>query len=169
MKSDELERIYDAHANALFAFLLHWTRNRTETQEILQEIFCRLATQPALLNGIQDERGYLIRLANNLAIDHIRRRVARDRIQDRWAEDMDSPLAPASTPDEAVFRDELSAALRAIPDEQRAVVHLKLWEGWTFERIAEALEIPLNTAASRYRYGLEKLRTRLSSLYREIQ
>ena len=45
----------------------------------------------------------------------------------------------------------------------------KLWEGLTFEAIAEACGIPLNTAASRYRYGLDKLRARLRPLYEEIK
>ena len=61
-----------------------------------------------------------------------------------------------------------SAALGELPAEQRAVVHLKLWEGLTFEQIAELLDLPLNTAASRYRYGLDKLRQRLRPLYDEI-
>ena len=49
------------------------------------------------------------------------------------------------------------------------MVHLKLWEGLTFEQIAELLGIPLNTPASRYRYGLDKLRERLRPLYDEIR
>ena len=60
-------------------------------------------------------------------------------------------------------------ALGELPPEQRSVVHLKLWEGLTFEKIAATLEIPQNTAASRYRYGLDKLRERLRPLYDEIK
>ncbi|HTL18027.1 MAG TPA: sigma factor-like helix-turn-helix DNA-binding protein, partial [Patescibacteria group bacterium] len=71
--------------------------------------------------------------------------------------------------DEETFRRALSAALAELPAEQRAVVHLKVWEGMTFETIAELLDIPLNTAASRYRYGLDKLRARLRPLYNEIK
>ena len=56
-----------------------------------------------------------------------------------------------------------------LPSDRRAVVHLKLWVGLTFEAIAELLGIPLNTAASRYRYGLDKLRVRLRPLYEEIK
>ena len=63
----------------------------------------------------------------------------------------------------------MNAALGELPSEQRAVVHLKLWEGLTFEQIAESLGIPMNTAASRYRYGLDKLRQRLRPLYDEIR
>ena len=64
---------------------------------------------------------------------------------------------------------ELAEALGELPADQRAVVHLKLWEGLTFERIAELLDLPLNTAASRYRYGLDKMRSRLRPLYDEIR
>jgi RNA polymerase sigma-70 factor (ECF subfamily) len=49
------------------------------------------------------------------------------------------------------------------------VVHLKLWQGLTFEEIAAILEISPNTAASRYRYGLDKLRDRLRLLYDELK
>jgi len=56
-----------------------------------------------------------------------------------------------------------------LPEDQRAVVHLKLWENLTFEQIATTLEISPNTAASRYRYGLDKLRALLRPLYDEIK
>jgi RNA polymerase sigma-70 factor (ECF subfamily) len=46
---------------------------------------------------------------------------------------------------------------------------LKLWEGLTFDAIAEVLGLSLNTAASRYRYGLDKMRERLRPLYDEIK
>ena len=56
-----------------------------------------------------------------------------------------------------------------LPSEQRAVLHLKLWEGLTFEAVGETLSISSNTAASRYRYGLDKLRARLRPIYDEIK
>ena len=68
-----------------------------------------------------------------------------------------------------MFRNELAEALAELPPEQRAVAHLKLWEGLTFGQIAAALDIPPNTAASRYRYALDKLRDRLRPLYEEMK
>jgi RNA polymerase sigma-70 factor (ECF subfamily) len=49
------------------------------------------------------------------------------------------------------------------------VLHLKLWEKLTFDAIAQTLDIPPNTAASRYRYGIDKLRERLRPIYDEIK
>jgi RNA polymerase sigma-70 factor, ECF subfamily len=167
--SPDLERLYDGHAQALYAFLLNLTRNEADTRDLLQELFVKLARQPRLLDGVRDERAFLLRLAHNSAIDLTRRRGARERGHDRLAEESDTVFAPAVNQDEHAFRAALSQALKELPAEQRAVVHLKLWEGQTFEAIATTLDIPLNTAASRYRYALDKLRERLRPLYEEIK
>jgi RNA polymerase sigma-70 factor (ECF subfamily) len=165
----DVERLYDEHAQALFAFLLNLTRHEADTRDLLQEVFVKLAKRPELLAGVRDERAFLLRLAHNLAIDLIRRRGAREKHYEQAAGEPTPIIAPASEPDEKAFREALSAALGEIPADQRAVVHLKLWEGLTFEQIAELLGIPPNTAASRYRYGLDKLRDRLRPLYDEIK
>ena len=164
----ETERLYDAHAPALFAFLLNLTRNEADTRDLLQEIFVKLTRDATLLAGVREERAFLIRLAHNAAIDLMRRRGTRERTRENFAAEIISPFATTSDPDEKFFREELSTALGELPAEQRAVVHLKLWGGLTFEEIAVALEIPPNTAASRYRYGLDKLRDRLRPLYEEM-
>jgi RNA polymerase sigma-70 factor (ECF subfamily) len=169
MAAFELERLYDEHASALFAFLLNFTRDEADTRDLLQEIFRRLMTRAGLPAGVRDERAFLLRLAHNLAVDLVRRRDTRARAVDRLATEREGLFAPAGDPDDAAFRHELDAALAELPADQCLVVHLKLWEGLTFEAIGEVLDIPLNTAASRYRYGLDKLRTRLRPLYEEIR
>lgn len=166
--SQELAEIYDAHASGLFAFLLNLTRNEADTRDLLQEVFLRLARQPAMLAGAANARYFLLRLAHNLAVDLVRRRAARDQRQDRYAEESVELFADNGDPDREAFGHELMVALGDLPEEQRAVVHLKLWEGLTFEEIAEALDISANTAASRYRYGLDKMRARLRLFYDEI-
>jgi RNA polymerase sigma-70 factor (ECF subfamily) len=165
----EIERLYNEHAQSLYAFLLNFTRDEADTRDVLQEIFIKLAREPRLIAGVRKERAFLIRLAHNAVIDLMRRRGTRERTKENFAAETISPFAPTSDPDEKVFREELALALGALPEEQRAVVHLKLWEGLTFEEIAAALDIPPNTAASRYRYGLDKLRERLRPLYEEIK
>jgi RNA polymerase sigma-70 factor, ECF subfamily len=165
----DLERLYDDHAQSLFAYLLNLTRNETDTHDLLQELFLKLANRPELLNGVRDERAFFLWLAHNLAIDLMRRRATREKNYATLASESAALFALALDPDEQAFRERLSAALAELPPDQRAVVHLKLWEGLTFEAISEALEIPPNTAASRYRYGIDKLRERLRPLYEEIK
>ncbi len=165
----DLERLYDDQAQALFAFLLNLTRSEADTRDLLQELFIKLAQRPQLLDGVREPRAFLLRLAHNLAIDAIRRRGTREKTHEQVAADTISIFAPTADPDELAFRAALSEAMGELPADQRAVVHLKLWESLTFEVIAEMLDLSPNTAASRYRYGLDKLRERLRPLYDEIK
>jgi len=165
----DLERLYDDHAQALFAFLLNLTRNEADIRDLLQELFVKLARHPDIMQDVRDERSFLLRLVHNTAIDLIRRRDTRQRNYDRFASQSAAVFAPTNDSDERAFRQALAEALGGLPPDQRAVVHLKLWEGLTFEAIAEVLAIPANTAASRYRYGLDKLRERLRPLYEELK
>ena len=165
----ELERLYDSHAQALFALVLTLTRSETDTRDVIQDVFVKLAVRPELLRDVRDERGFLLRLGHNLAIDLVRRRGTRERRDNEFFEEADGVFELGDQLDEQSFRTALGTALGTLPTEQRAVVYLKLWEGLTFESIAKVMEIPANTTASRYRYAIDKLRERLRPLYDEIK
>jgi RNA polymerase sigma-70 factor, ECF subfamily len=164
----KIEELYDRHATALYAFALNLTRHEADASDIIQELFTRIARDPDLFHHVRNERPFLLRMTHHLAIDHIRRRASRDRLAEALAAETDEPFAPSTDPDEQNFRVELAQALEKLPPEQRAVVHLKIWEDLTFEEIAEALETSPNTAASRYRYGLDKLRAWLRPILKEL-
>ena len=168
-RNKRLEEIYDRHSNALYAFLINFSRDEDLTYESIQEVFRKIAQRPEILDQILNERAFLIRLAHRQTIDLIRRNQTAQRYRTQFAEQHSNPFATTLDPDESAFRQALADGLQALPAEQRIVVHLKLWEQFTFEEIATSLEIPPNTAASRYRYGIDKLRTLLRPLYNEIQ
>jgi RNA polymerase sigma-70 factor (ECF subfamily) len=165
----DLEQLYDEHAQALYAFALELTRNEADTKDVLQNIFAKLAREPRTLRNVRNARAYLLRLAHNAAIDLIRRRATRDKYADEFGRESEQVFQPASHPDDEGFRMALSDALSELPSDQRTVVHLRLWENLKFEEIADMLGISLNTVASRYRYGIDKLRQRLRPLYDEIK
>ncbi len=165
MPPSELTRLYDAHASGLFAFLLNFTRDEGCTRDTMQDVFLRLARRPTLLEGVLDERAFLFRLAHNLAVDALRRLEVRRRTHAALAFESVDLFGPAPDADAPEVQRRIVEALGELPPEQRAVVQLKLWEGQTFEAIAEILGIPPNTAASRYRYAMEKLRVQLRPIY----
>ena len=154
MSPHQLASLYDDHAPALFRFLMALTGHEADTRDLLQELFLRAARRPAEEIWL-DPAAWLFRAARNLHTDFTRRRGTRERALSRLAQE---PLLPADEERPPLCT---AAALAALPEEQRAVVHLKIWEQLTFARIAEVLDIPPHTAASRYRYALEKLRARL--------
>jgi RNA polymerase sigma-70 factor (ECF subfamily) len=158
MSATELASLYDQQAPALYRFLMALTHHEADTRDLLQEAFLRAARRPAK-EVLRDPAAWLFRTARNLFTDHTRRTGARHRAMEKFA----------AEPADDAAEDELdAAALKAaagafagLPAEQRAVVHLKIWEGCTFARIAEMLDLPANTAASRYRYALQNLRSQL--------
>jgi RNA polymerase sigma-70 factor (ECF subfamily) len=166
---DPLAVLYDAHAPALFRFLIRLTGDEATVKDILQEIFIRLAREPGLLRGVAAPCSYLFRMAHRLAIDHARREETRIRYAERAADGQEIVAPPAASETDAAWRrDRLAGALAALPPEQRAVLLLKVWEGLTFADIGEALDISPDTAASRYRYALNKLRDALRPLQEDL-
>jgi RNA polymerase sigma-70 factor (ECF subfamily) len=164
-----LETLCRQHTPALFPFLLNLTRNEADARDLLQDLFISLARHPERFHEIRDPRAFLFRSAHNLAMDHLRSRASRLRAHEAAGQARVALFAVPDNPDDAAYAEALSAALGELPPDQRAVVHLKLWEGMTLECIGRTLEISPNTAASRYRYGLEKLRLVLRPLYNQLQ
>ena len=165
-----LERLYDEHAQSIYAFLLNFTRHEQDARDVMQEVFCKVAAKPSLLDGARDERALLLRLAHNLTVDLARRREARERKHGAFGQEENDAVCPAAdSADEEELQRMLAEAFEELPPEQRAVAHLKLYQDATFERIGEALRISANTAASRYRYAIDKLRARLRLLYEEMR
>src|SRR5574340_599460 len=95
----DVERLYDEHAQAVFAFLLSFTRHEADTRDLLQEVFAKLAGRPDRLADVRDERAFLLRLAHNLAIDLIRRRGTREKHYEQLAGETFALFAPTDDPD----------------------------------------------------------------------
>ncbi|MDC0325176.1 sigma-70 family RNA polymerase sigma factor [bacterium] len=167
--TDPLEQIYDQHAQSIYAFLFRFLNDEADVRDVIQDLFCRIAKNPNILANARNERAFLIKMAHRQAIDAIRRRDARSRahiaadIQDQGCTER-----PTES-DEKTIQQKLDDAVNKLPKDQSTVIHLRLKEEMSFEQISKALDISANTAASRYRYGIEKLRTHLKSLYQEIK
>jgi len=162
--SSRIEQLYDAHADALFAFLMQLTRCEADAADLVQEVFAKLWRRPHWMTQWRNPRAALLRMGHNAFIDALRRRTVRERAVENLAADWECYVADQVDPEwtECVVR-----ALADLPSDQRAVVHLKVWESMTFREIAHALRISPNTAASRWRYAADKLRLSLRHPLRE--
>jgi RNA polymerase sigma-70 factor (ECF subfamily) len=163
----ELERLYDAHASGLFYYLVTFTKTEADARDLLQDLFIKLSRLDEV-EALQNEKAFVFRLAHNMAIDWLRRRKVRWDSEERLNRELDAETQTAPDPDMGVLAKHFATAMQALPEEQRTIAQLKLWDGLTFEEIAQAQNIPLNTAASRYRYALDKLRTLLRPIYEEL-
>lgn len=124
-----------------------------EAEDILQEAFVHIWSRRNLFPVIQP--GLVFTQIRRVAIDHARREKRRQRREESYARENEPLYFDKSL---RFSPGELQEAMEQLNREQREVLVLKIWGEQTFESIAETLEISPNTAASRYRYGLEKLR-----------
>lgn len=144
---------YDRHAAGVYAFVLSLVRIPTEAEDIVQDVFIKVYERQNRWFGLRNPVGYLYRAARNAAISQLRKQAVRGNVP------IESPiLVEAEDGVNAEQLARMNAAINALPPEQREVVLLKTYEELTFRQIANITGCSLATAASRYRYGLEKLR-----------
>lgn len=133
-----------------------WTRTHADAEDVVQEAFVRFWKHQRHLAG--DPRALLVTSIRRAAIDLARKDDRRLAREEKTAEDT-SCFFESGPDDRAQF---ISSALQRLPVRQREVLTLKIWGELTFDEIARELDIPLNTAASRYRYALAALRNELN-------
>ena len=158
--TDDWSAWLDAHGAALVLFARQWLPAAADAEDVVQEAFVRFWRAR---HRADDPTAFLYACVRRCALDWLRarrRRAAREAAAAR-TEPVDGALFAAG-PERDERRAAVEAALARLPEEQRTVLVLKVWGGLTFPQIAETLGIPANTAASRYRYALDKLRTLLA-------
>ena len=155
-----LDWIWDAYASRLLAFATALLCSHHDAEETLQNVFVKIARNGPRLATARSLKAYLFTMVRNEAMTLARR---RGRIEIS-VDPSDFVLLPADTPSPPPPEEAEAAArpLAALPAKPREVVVLKIFEALTFDQIAASLRISLNTAASRYRYGIEKLKRRLN-------
>lgn len=170
------DEIVSAWKGPLFGFFLRNTRDRTLSEDLVQETLLRLyrAAWDYLPTG--QFRGWMFRIARNLLIDHTRR-AARDALVRRVrlkpssdgqdAVDLLSLLpgdlvSPSERAAEAELTDVVEELLQDLPEEQRETFVLHHFDSLTLAEVADAMQTSLPTAKSRLRLAKEKLRYQLA-------
>ncbi len=146
------EALFEAHAAGLILYGRALGMGHSESEDVVQDVF---ATLLKMTVPPRHPAQYLIRSFRNSALNRKRslwRRIARELESREWFE-----LPSEPHPHEATAM----AALADLPEEQREVIVLRFWHGMTFDEIGEVTGVSPNTAAGRYRYGVEQIRRRL--------
>lgn len=147
--NDDVRGLYETHGRALLAYASALLRDPSAAEDVLHQVFLNLLRGRASIAG--EPAPYLFRAVRNGALNHIRGQARETDLKDAsvWLESPDGSRETSIA---------LQSALRALPAEQREVVVLHIWGQLTFEEAAAVIGVSPNTAASRYRYGLAKLR-----------
>ncbi len=153
-----LAAIYDAYSTVVYHLLLARLADEERAEELLIDVFMVLVQRGRGVAQIRDLRAYLLQVARNHAAQ-AHRKQHHNSPDTAVATVADEPASKAL--DSIVVHE----ALAELPAEQTEVIVLKTWHELTFAEIGQILDISPNTAASRYRYGVEKLHTILGETY----
>ena len=148
----QVEEWYEQHGRALLAYAVSLVEDIATAEDLLHQLFLRLLDDRRIRPV--EIRPYLFRAMRNAAFNS--RRTIGKKVpleeQELWLD------APASLMEAGLT---LQRGLCELPPEQREVIVMRIWGEMKLEEIASILEIPMNTVASRYRYGIARLRERL--------
>jgi RNA polymerase sigma-70 factor, ECF subfamily len=144
--------LYERHGGALTAYACTFVIDFASAEDVVHQLFLNLLRKETMMP--ETPIAYLYRAVRNGALN-ARRSEVREVAIDRDGEFFQ--LREGNR--EAALA--LQTTLAELPDEQREVVIMRIWSGLTLDEIAAATGVPLSTAASRYRYALEKLRARM--------
>jgi len=160
---EALERIYEKYETYLITVATSLLNNTHAAEDVLHDFFVSFVESSDKIGLNGNLKAYMAACVANLA----RNRIKRSRLEPAGLDELD-PVTPAILePDRQAMRNEdaarLNHALSQLPYEQRELVVLHLQANLRFTQIAKLRESSVNTIRSRYRYGLEKLRSLLNS------
>jgi RNA polymerase sigma-70 factor (ECF subfamily) len=153
--------IWDRYASDLFAFLQAVLCTRHDAEDVLQTVFVRIVQKRHRLAKARRLDAYVYSIARNEAFRFIGRRKRERTVE---AVDESWLTVPQDSRQPKELAEQLQAALARLPQQQREVIVMKIYRQKTFLEISRLLGLSQNTVASRYRYGIEKLRTLLGNL-----
>jgi RNA polymerase sigma-70 factor (ECF subfamily) len=156
--SDPWAAWLDRHGAALVLLARQWVTNRADAEDVVQEAFVRFWRSR---RRVADPTAYLYACVKSHSLDWRRAGGRRARREEATARPEAEPLF-AGPLEQAERRAAVESALRHLPEPQREVLVMRIWGGLSFPQIAAALGTPENTATSRYRYALARLREQLA-------
>ena len=160
--ADAFCRIYDKYADILLTLAVNLLGDLHNAEDVVQDVFVRFAGSAGLFELTGNLRGYLSKCVVNRCRDVVRKKIQHPNVS---IEQMQEATSNSNGPIGTAIANEQLEQLRWCMDklsyEQKEVVALRLHGDLKFREIAKLQQISVKTAISRYRYGLDKLRSLL--------
>lgn len=178
--ADDLARVYEEYTPELKGYIRKRVDSTEEAEDILQDVFYKLAKADLLENPIEYLSAWLYQAVTNRIIDRRRKKREQSLPENREKDDdeyflgsLSAFLADENDDPEIMFRneilkEEIAQALSELPPEQRSVFELTEYDGLSYKEISESTGVAIATLLSRKHYAVNYLRKRLEQLYMEL-
>jgi RNA polymerase sigma-70 factor (ECF subfamily) len=161
------EELYERHSRIVYSLVLRILRQGSTAEEVVQDVFLQLWRNSARYDASRPLVPWLLTLARNRALDHLRLKSERQRRREDQTEEF--PQIAAAAPeyekalDEKRRAERVRALIGSLPAAQKKAIELAYFEGLSHSEIAASLNEPLGTVKSWIRNGLMRLKEGLQA------
>ncbi|MCB0061224.1 MAG: sigma-70 family RNA polymerase sigma factor [Caldilineaceae bacterium] len=164
-------QLYQQYCNLVFSLALRVVRHQVLAEEVTQDVFLKIWHQPDRWNpAVGQFSSWLLTITRNAAIDRLRKEQRHPIPNAGIQEPLFSEATEVSISDNPLWFEGqvLAHLLQELPEEQRLLIELAFYQGYTHSELAEGLQLPLGTVKTRLRSGLQKLRAAWEEHHRQI-
>ena len=168
---DDFRRIYDDNYHLLIQLIMHIVYNIEISEDLTQEAFERFYVKNMTFPSEDDARYWLIRVAKNLALNHIRRNKREIEMVEKVRHNPSAAVEGRDAAQAALEADErrtVRAAIESLPENLRLVIQLKEYSGLDYKSIAKVLGISETNVKVRVYRARKKLEETLSTEDRDV-
>lgn len=160
-----LSVLINRHQARLYGFIFSKIQDRDATEDVFQDTFIKVIR--TLKRGNYNEQGkflpWVMRIAHNLVIDYFRKNNRMPKFKNKGEFDIFSVLSDGSPNAENKIvenqiADHVRVLLEELPEDQKTVIKMRIYQDMSFKEISENTGVSINTALGRMRYGLINLR-----------
>lgn len=166
---DGLRQIYEAYIGYIYSVIWDVLKNKENAEDLSADFFIKLWDIASSYKPGSGHKGWMVRIARNMAIDFLRKRKREDltdliegAASDSETESYGSSIygGDHNSPveDEVIADASLKDALALLNDNEREVINMKVLADMTFKEIAQVTQVPMGTITWRYQSALKKLR-----------
>ena len=158
-KLKEFEKIIEQYQNQLIRFAFFKTGSYEDAQDIVQNVFIRSFEKQFDFQSLNNTKSFLYRSVSNACIDYARLK----KLDITSIDAISHPIFCDEKYSTELIEEfqRIEYLLKDLPVEQRNVLKLRVVEELEFKEIADVLEIPIPTAKSRYKYAIEKIKSKM--------
>ena len=162
-KLEELGTVITEFQDQLFRFAFFRTGSFADSQDIVQEVFIKFYQENSHLSSVKNIKFYLFKSISNACVDYHRKtRKLKFEVLDKLIQTSD--LQEADALQNLIHREEynrIEELLNELPNEQSEAISLRVLDNLSFAEIAAILDVPVTTVKSRFKYGIDKLKTKI--------
>ena len=162
---NSLSVLINRHQARLYGFIFSKIQDRDAAEDVFQDTFIKVIN--TLKRGKYNEQGkflpWVMRISRNLIIDYFRKNKRLPKFKNKGDFDIFSVLSDESPNAEnkiveSQIADNVRILLEELPEDQKLVIKMRIYQDMSFKEISENTNVSINTALGRMRYGLINLR-----------